>query len=65
VNDGFVEKGMPAWGKTMSQSDVRDVTFFVLSLVGTNPADAKGPQGELVEQQVIQKTDSVKSEASL
>jgi cytochrome c oxidase cbb3-type subunit 3 len=65
VNNGFVEKGMPAWGKTMSQSDVRDVTFFVLSLSGTNPADAKAPQGELLEQQVIQKTDSVKSEASL
>jgi len=65
VNDGFVEKGMPAWGKTMSQADVRDVTFFVISLQGTNPADAKAPQGELVEQQAIQKADSVKSEASL
>lgn len=65
VNDGFVEKGMPAWGKTMSQADVRDVTFFVLSLQGTNPADAKAPQGELVDQPVIQKTDSTKSAASL
>jgi cytochrome c oxidase cbb3-type subunit 3 len=65
VNDGFVEKGMPAWGKTMSQGDVRDVTFFVLSLLGTNPADAKAPQGELMEQEVIQKSDSVKREASL
>ena len=52
VNDGFVEKGMPAWGKTMSQGDVRDVTFFVLSLQGTNPADAKAPQGEPMEQKV-------------
>ena len=65
VNDGLVEKGMPAWGKTMSQGDVRDVTFFVLSLQGTNPANAKAPQGELMEQKVEQKTDSLKSEASL
>ena len=65
VNDGLVEKGMPAWGKTMSQGDVRDVTFFVLSLQGTNPADAKAPQGEPMEQKVIQKSDSLKSEASL
>ena len=65
VNDGLVEKGMPAWGKTMSQGDVRDVTFFVLSLQGTNPPNAKAPQGELMEQKVIQKSDSVKSEASL
>ena len=65
VNDGLVEKGMPAWGKTMSQGDVRDVTFFVISLQGTNPANAKAPQGELMEQKVEQKTDSLKSEASL
>ncbi|HEY5918252.1 MAG TPA: cbb3-type cytochrome c oxidase N-terminal domain-containing protein [Chryseolinea sp.] len=65
INDGLVEKGMPAWGKTMSQGDVRDVTFFVLSLQGTNPANAKAPQGELMEQKVEQKTDSLKSEASL
>ena len=65
VNTGFVEKGMPAWGKTMSQGDVRDVTFFVLSLQGTNPANPKAPQGEPMEQKVIQKSDSLKSEASL
>jgi cytochrome c oxidase cbb3-type subunit III len=65
VNDGFVEKGMPAWGKTMSQGDVRDVTFFVLSLQGTKPADPKGPQGEPMEEKVEQKSDSLKSEASL
>jgi cytochrome c oxidase cbb3-type subunit 3 len=65
VNTGFVEKGMPAWGKTMSQGDVRDVTFFVLSLQGTNPANPKAPQGEAMEQKVIQKSDSLKSEASL
>ena len=65
VNDGYVDKGMPAWGKTMSQGDVRDVTFFVLSLQGTSPADAKAPQGEPVEEQVIQKSDTVKRAASL
>lgn len=47
VNKGFVEKGMPAWGKVMSQEDVRNVAFYVLSLKGTNPPDAKAPQGEL------------------
>lgn len=65
VNNGFLPKGMPAWGKTMSQSDVRDVTFFVLSLQGSNPANAKTPEGELMEQPAIQKTDSLTTEASL
>lgn len=47
IKNGVVEKGMPAWGKSMSAQDVRDVTFFVMSLQGTNPPDAKAPQGEL------------------
>jgi cytochrome c oxidase cbb3-type subunit 3 len=46
VNTGFVEKGMPAWGKVMSQGDVRDVTFYVMSLGGTKPEGARAPQGE-------------------
>lgn len=48
INKGVVEKGMPAWGKVMSPSDVRDVAFYVMSLQGTNPPDAKKPQGNLV-----------------
>lgn len=47
IKDGVVEKGMPAWGKAMSITDVRDVAFFVLSLEGTKPANPKAPQGEL------------------
>ncbi len=49
VNDGVVEKGMPAWGKSLKATDVRDVVFFIMSLQGTNPPDAKAPQGELFE----------------
>ncbi len=49
IKMGVVEKGMPAWGKLMSPKDVRDVTFFVMSLKGSNPIDSKAPQGELFE----------------
>jgi cytochrome c oxidase cbb3-type subunit 3 len=49
VKNGAVEKGMPAWGKVMSPKDVRDVTFYIMSLQGTNPPDAKAPQGNLVK----------------
>lgn len=45
IDKGVVEKGMPAWGKVMSPADVRNVTFYVMSLAGTNPPDAKDPQG--------------------
>ncbi len=47
IKNGVVEKAMPAWGKVMSQKDVRDVSFYVMSLQGTNPQNAKAPQGEL------------------
>ena len=47
VKNGVVEKGLPAWGKVMSPSDVRDVVFYVMSLHGTNPPNPKAPQGEL------------------
>ncbi|MEJ1237037.1 cbb3-type cytochrome c oxidase N-terminal domain-containing protein [Chryseolinea sp. T2] len=46
IKNGAVDKGMPAWGKSLSPADVRNVAFFVMSLQGTNPANPKAPQGE-------------------
>lgn len=61
INTGVVEKGMPAWGKVMSPTDVRDVAFYVMSLQGTNPKDAKAPQGNLYTPEVVAApADSVK-----
>ena len=65
IKNGAVDKGMPAWGKAMSQQDLRDVTFYILSLQGTNPLDAKAPQGELFKETTSVKTDSTKIQASL
>lgn len=64
IKNGVIEKGMPAWGKAMSPQDVKDVTFFVMSLKGTNPAEAKAPQGELFVQEPIA-ADSTTTQASL
>ena len=66
IKNGVVEKGMPAWGKSMSAQDVRDVTFFVISLQGTNPPEAKAPQGELFKQNLKPvSSDSLKIQAGL
>ena len=66
VKKGVVEKGMPAWGNVMSPKDVRDVAFYVMSLQGTNPPDAKASQGALAKPEAVQpKTDSTKTTASL
>jgi cytochrome c oxidase cbb3-type subunit 3 len=64
IKNGVVEKGMPAWGKSMTPENVRDVTFFVMSLKGTNPENAKAPQGELFKV-TPEKTDSISVQASL
>lgn len=60
IKNGVVEKGMPAWGKVMSPSDVRDVAFYIMSLQGTNPPDARKPQGNRFEpEQPVAKADSL------
>jgi len=50
INKGVIEKAMPAWGKVMSQKDVRDLAFYVISLQDSNTKDAKKSQGELYKQ---------------
>jgi cytochrome c oxidase cbb3-type subunit III len=64
VKDGVVEKGMPAWGKALSPQQVRDVTFYILSLQGTNPANAKKPQGEIYNAPKVA-PDTLKAQAAL
>jgi cytochrome c oxidase cbb3-type subunit 3 len=64
IKNGVVEKGMPAWGKSMSAKDVKAAAFYIMSLQGSKPVDAKAPQGELYKQEVV-KSDSTKAQASL
>ncbi len=48
VKNGVLDKGMPAWGPVLSPTDIIAVTAFVLTKKGTQPANPKAPQGELV-----------------
>jgi len=45
IVNGFPEKGMPPWGKTLGAAKVRALTAFVLSIKGKN-LPGKAPQGE-------------------
>jgi cytochrome c oxidase cbb3-type subunit III len=65
IKNGAVDKGMPAWGKAMSPQDVRDVSFYIMSLQGTNPPNGKAPQGEIFKQTTSVQSDSTNSQASL
>lgn len=45
INKGVADKGMPPWGPLLSQDELYQVTVFVKSLKGTNPPNAKAPEG--------------------
>ncbi|MCP1996597.1 cbb3-type cytochrome c oxidase N-terminal domain-containing protein [Flavobacterium sp. HSC-61S13] len=40
-------KGMVAWKTSIKPSDIAKIASYVLTLHGTNPADAKAPEGEV------------------
>ena len=50
IKEGVPEKGMISWKAMLSPEKMRDVSNYIKSLRGTNPPDAKAPQGELAEE---------------
>jgi cytochrome c oxidase cbb3-type subunit 3 len=49
VKYGVEEKGMQSWKKQLSAGEMQKVSSYILSLQGTNPPNAKEPQGELYQ----------------
>jgi cytochrome c oxidase cbb3-type subunit 3 len=49
ITNGVPDKGMQSWSKTFSPTDIKNLASFILSLQGTNPPNAKAPQGNLYE----------------
>jgi cytochrome c oxidase cbb3-type subunit 3 len=49
IENGVLEKGMLAWKGQISATEIDSVVAYIRSLHGTNPANAKAPQGELVK----------------
>lgn len=62
IKYGVPEKGMISWEKQLAPIDIQKVSSYILTLDGTNPGNAKEPQGELyietepkaVAEQIIQ-----------
>jgi cytochrome c oxidase cbb3-type subunit III len=61
IRDGVQEKGMIPWGPVLSAEQIRDVTFYIMSIRGTNPPNPKAPQGELYKEEITVKPDSVQA----
>ena len=47
TNGGRDGKGMIAWKATLKPKEIQKVASYVLSLQGSNPKDAKAPDGEI------------------
>lgn len=45
IAQGVLAKGMPAWERILKPDQVNAVTAYVVSLAGSNPKDAKAPEG--------------------
>ncbi|MEN8157282.1 MAG: cbb3-type cytochrome c oxidase N-terminal domain-containing protein [Bacteroidota bacterium] len=49
VKNGNPAKGMTSYKGQLSDLKIQQVSSYILSLVGTDPANAKAPQGEVCE----------------
>jgi cytochrome c oxidase cbb3-type subunit 3 len=45
ISKGVLDKGMPAWGSLLSNDETKSVVGYIRTLQGTNPPNAKAPQG--------------------
>ncbi len=45
IKYGVPAKGMVSWEKNLSAKNIAELSNYILSLKGTNPANAKAPQG--------------------
>jgi cytochrome c oxidase cbb3-type subunit III len=46
IKFGITSKGMVAWQGKLSDDQILEISSYILSLQGTNPPNAKAPQGE-------------------
>jgi len=66
---GRAGKGMVSWKTNLKPSEMAQVASYVLNMHGTNPTDAKDPEGEIwmdpnapVDEVEVQQTDSTEFE---
>jgi cytochrome c oxidase cbb3-type subunit III len=66
VKNGVPEKGMVSWAGVLQPEELRSVSFFIMSLKGSNPPAAKAPQGEVFNAGAVEiKADTSNVQARL
>lgn len=49
IDKGVLDKGMLAWGVSLKPEQIDSLVAFIRSIQGSNPANPKAPQGNVVE----------------
>lgn len=58
IKHGYPDKGMQAWEKNFSPREINNIAGYIKTLRGTNPPNAKAPQGELFAEATGDSTSS-------
>lgn len=62
IKYGVQEKGMISWQNQMNPTEMQQLASYILTLKGTNPANAKAPQGTLYTGEAV--TDSASTDST-
>ncbi|GGC19074.1 hypothetical protein GCM10011386_08680 [Parapedobacter defluvii] len=54
IKYGVLDKGMVPWEQSLTPAQIAEVSNYIVTLRGTNPPNAKEPQGEKVEYAPLQ-----------
>lgn len=54
IKYGVVEKGMISWQNQLRATDMQKIASYILTFEGTNPPNAKEPQGEIYIEESLQ-----------
>jgi cytochrome c oxidase cbb3-type subunit 3 len=67
ITNGFASKGMISWKSQLTPKQIQQVSSYILTMAGTNPANGKEPQGEkyVPENITPAPTDSTKMDSTL
>lgn len=58
IRYGVPEKGMIAWKDQITYDQIDALSYYILSLEGSNPVNAKGPQGKHYSKSELQRLRS-------
>lgn len=63
VTEGVPSKGMISWKKQLNPLQIQQVSSYIMTLIGTKPANAKEPQGNVYSEKPIS-SDSTKTDST-